>query len=116
MRRDSSRGRRLTQRWADTLCGSEDSRGELDGASKDYENLRTEFNELVRPWNRYIEMGGRQPVGRPLQATDAQIAEVRKPRNAGAAPEHRHGDHAHGRHHHRATGGHSDVCALSDGQ
>jgi hypothetical protein len=73
-----------TQRWADTLYLSEESSREPD-ALKDYENLRTEFNELVRLWNRYIEMAGPRPMGRPLQASDAQIAEVRKLRKAGAS-------------------------------
>jgi hypothetical protein len=85
MRQHVERTIGLTQRWADTLYRSEDSRRKLDDALKDYENLRTEFNELVRLWNRYIEMVGPQPVGRPLQATDAQIDEVRKLRNAGAS-------------------------------
>jgi hypothetical protein len=85
MRQHVERTIELTQRWADALYRSEDSRCELDDALKDYENLRTEFNELVRLWNRYIEMVGPQPVGRPLQAGDAQIAEVRKLRNAGAS-------------------------------
>ena len=73
----------MTRRWADTLYRSEDSRRPPDDALKDYENLRTEFNEPVRLWNRYIEMVGPQPGGRPLQATDAQIEEVRTVPNAG---------------------------------
>src|SRR5215475_13999016 len=46
------------------------------------ENLRTEYNDLVRQWSRYIEMVGPR---RPLRASDAQIAEVRKRREAGAS-------------------------------
>ena len=61
---------------------AEDGRRELDDALKDYENLRTEYNDLVRQWSRYIEMVGPR---RPLRASDAQIAEVRKRREAAAS-------------------------------
>jgi hypothetical protein len=43
------------------------------------------YNALVRNWNKYVPLinGRTQPVGRPLAASDAQVAQVRKLRKAG---------------------------------
>jgi FtsZ-binding cell division protein ZapB len=43
------------------------------------------FNDLVRRWNKYLPVinGRTQPVGRPLAASEAQVAQVRKLRKAG---------------------------------
>jgi hypothetical protein len=47
-------------------------------------DLVNKYNELVRKWNRYIgSIKTRQAIGRPLQATEAQQARVRKLRKVG---------------------------------
>jgi chromosome segregation ATPase len=49
-----------------------------------YNDLLNKYNELVRKWNRYIgRFEARQAVGRPLRASEAQQARVRKLRKAG---------------------------------
>jgi hypothetical protein len=44
-----------------------------------------DYNALVRDWNKYLPVinGRTQPVGRPLAASEAQVAQVRKLRKAG---------------------------------
>jgi uncharacterized coiled-coil protein SlyX len=46
----------------------------------DYNALVRRHNDLVGRYNRYVV---HQPVGRPLEASEAQIAQVRKLRKAG---------------------------------
>jgi hypothetical protein len=43
------------------------------------------YNALVRDWNKYLPLinGRTQPVGRPLAASEAQVAEVLKLRKRG---------------------------------
>ena len=57
--------------WKDDLIGC-------------YNDLLNKYNELVKKWNRYIDcFEARQAVGRPLQASEAQQAQVRKLRKIG---------------------------------
>jgi hypothetical protein len=48
-----------------------------------YDELLTAHNDLVRRWNRVVPMLNQNPVGRPLAASEAQYAQVRKLRKAG---------------------------------
>jgi transposase len=49
-----------------------------------YNDLLNKYNELVKNWNRYIaSFEARQAVGRPLRASKAQQAQVRKLRKIG---------------------------------
>jgi hypothetical protein len=50
-----------------------------------YDKLIDDYNALVRKWNKYLPLINREPrnVGRPLAASEAQVAEVRKLRKAG---------------------------------
>jgi hypothetical protein len=50
-----------------------------------HKQLVADYNKLVRRWNQYLPLINREPrnVGRPLAASDAQVAEVRKLRKAG---------------------------------
>jgi hypothetical protein len=41
------------------------------------------YNDLVKRWNRYVPLIKGQPVGRPLAASEAQCAQVRRLREAG---------------------------------
>jgi hypothetical protein len=51
----------------------------------EHKQLVADYNKLVRRWNQYLPLINREPrnVGRPLAASDAQVAEVRKLRKAG---------------------------------
>jgi hypothetical protein len=46
----------------------------------EHNTLIDDYNALVREWNKYLPVinGRPQPVGRPLQASETQQAEVRK--------------------------------------
>jgi transposase len=49
-----------------------------------YNDLLNKYNELVKKWNRYMgSFEARQAVGRPLRASEAQQAQVRKLRKVG---------------------------------
>jgi hypothetical protein len=54
-----------------------------------YEKLLDDHNKLVRQWNKfvgdYLRRVAPRGLGRPLQASDAQIKEVRKFRKAGGS-------------------------------
>jgi hypothetical protein len=47
--------------------------------------LMDDYNDLVRDWNKYLPRINGEPrnVGRPLEATEAQVAEVLRLRKAG---------------------------------
>jgi hypothetical protein len=51
----------------------------------EHNKLINDYNRLVRQWNRYLPLINREPrnVGRPLAASEAQVAEVRRLRKAG---------------------------------
>jgi hypothetical protein len=49
----------------------------------EHNELVDNYNDLVRRWNRYLHLIRQQPVGRPLGASEAQVAQVRKLRKAG---------------------------------
>jgi transposase len=49
-----------------------------------YDHLLNAHNKLVKKWNRYVaSFNARHAIGRPLQASEAQQAQVRKLRKAG---------------------------------
>ena len=49
-----------------------------------HNDLLSKYNALVKKWNRYIDsFKTRQAVGRPLRASEAQQAQVRKLRKVG---------------------------------
>jgi Helix-turn-helix domain of resolvase len=49
-----------------------------------YNDFLNKYNELVKKWNRYMgSFEARQAVGRPLRASEAQQARVRKLRKIG---------------------------------
>ena len=47
--------------------------------------LRGRYNDLVRNWNKLVPLLNRQPIGRPLGASEAQCAKVLKLRNTGVS-------------------------------
>jgi hypothetical protein len=51
----------------------------------EHKQLVADYNALVRRWNKYLPLINREPrnVGRPLAASEAQVAEVHKLRKAG---------------------------------
>jgi hypothetical protein len=55
-----------------------------DGLIGRYNDLANEYNKLVKKWNRYVgSLKGSRAIGRPLQASKTQQAQVRKLRKAG---------------------------------
>src|SRR5262249_46825609 len=50
---------------------------------EEYDHLVRTHNDLVDRWNRFVPLINRQPVGRPLAASEAQCATVLKLRKAG---------------------------------
>jgi hypothetical protein len=49
----------------------------------EHNGLIDDYNDLVRRWNRFVPLINRQPVGRPLAASEAQCETVLKLRRAG---------------------------------
>ena len=76
----------LHQGWIDALqmVQSEDGTWSMSLAFKDqieaHSKLVVRWNRLVDRWNREVAP---QPVGRPLQASDAQVKKVKKLRKKG---------------------------------
>ncbi len=76
----------LHQGWIDALqmVQSEDGAWSMSLAFKDqieaHSKLVDRWNRLVDRWNREVAP---QPVGRPLQASDAQVKKVKKLRKKG---------------------------------
>ena len=55
-----------------------------DGLIERYNDLAGDYKNLVRQWNRYaISIGRSRAMGRPLQASEEQQAQVRRLRAAG---------------------------------
>jgi DNA-binding protein H-NS len=55
-----------------------------DDPIEGYNDLLNKYNELVKKWNRYIgSLKTRRAIGRPLQASKVQQAQVRKLRRVG---------------------------------
>jgi hypothetical protein len=54
---------------------------------EEHNQLIQDYNDLVRYWNKYLPRINGEPrnVGRPLAASEAQVAHVRKLRKAGAS-------------------------------
>jgi Helix-turn-helix domain of resolvase len=56
----------------------------MDDLIRRYNHLLNEHNKLVRKWNRYVgSFNARHAIGRPLRASKAQQAQVRRLRKAG---------------------------------
>jgi DNA-binding MarR family transcriptional regulator len=55
-----------------------------DGLIGRYNDLTNEYNKLVKKWNRHVvSLKANRPIGRRLQASEAQQVHVRKLRKAG---------------------------------
>jgi len=74
------------QGWIDGLQMVQDEDGKWS-MSLAYKDLIESHSELVHKWNRLAERWNRhvapQPVGRPLEASEAQVQEVKKLRKKG---------------------------------
>jgi hypothetical protein len=75
------------ERWTETFeMVQTESGGWTWGPFWDKHNeLVDDYNDLVRRWNKYLPLihGRTQPVGRPLAASEAQVAEVLRRHKAG---------------------------------
>ena len=74
------------ERWKETFDMVEVDGGWTWGPFwDDHHALIGEYNDLVQRWNKYLPVinGRTQPVGRPLAASEAQQATVRKLRKGG---------------------------------
>ena len=51
----------------------------------DHDKLITDYNDLVRRWNKYLPLINNRPrnVGRPIAASETQVIQVRKLHKAG---------------------------------
>jgi hypothetical protein len=67
--------------WGPYVEESTKCRIELEWQRKEHNDLVQQHNDLVRKWN--MKLLGGQPVGRPLGASPAQIAQVLELRNDG---------------------------------
>jgi len=56
-----------------------------DGFGEKYDALLVKHNALVKQWNRFVPVLNPQPIGRPLAASDAQCATVRRMHKAGSS-------------------------------
>jgi hypothetical protein len=54
-----------------------------DALIERYNELTNEYNKLIKKWNRYVASKASRVIGRPLRASAAQQARVRKLRKAG---------------------------------
>jgi transposase len=75
----------IRRRMEDFEIMGADKGGESKGGIIErYNDLTNEYNKLVRKWNRYVvSIKASRVIGRPLQASEAQQARVRKLRRAG---------------------------------
>jgi hypothetical protein len=73
--------------WKDALgmVMTEDGKWTWAPFWDDHNALIDDYNELVRDWNKWLPLINREPrnVGRPLAASEAQVAEVWKLRKGG---------------------------------
>lgn len=77
----------VIERWAETFNMTQTESGGWTWKPfwEQWAKLLDDYNGLVRLWNKYLPIinGRTQPVGRPLAASEAQVAQVRKLRKAG---------------------------------
>lgn len=73
------------ERWRETFDMVETERGTWTTAPwwEAHDKLVADFNDLARRWNKFLPLLNQNPVGRPLAASEAQQALVRKRRKAG---------------------------------
>src|SRR6266550_8619506 len=79
----------VTERWIDAFemtLGDDGLYRWQDGVEKNYDALIEKHNALVREWNKLVReyngMVAPKQIGRPLNASDAQCAEVLRLRKA----------------------------------
>jgi hypothetical protein len=69
------------ERWKETfqMTMTDDGRWTWDPFWNEHNKLVDDYNALVRNWNKYLPLinSHGQPVGRPLAASEAQVAQVR---------------------------------------
>ena len=75
-------GNRLIEQWCETfeMQMTDDGAWTWQPWWDEHNELVDNYNDLVRRWNRHLPLinGRTQPVGRPLLASEAQVAEVLK--------------------------------------
>jgi hypothetical protein len=80
------RSNQTIKQWIDgfEMALTEKRRAWKDDLIECYDDLLNKYNELARKWNRYIgSFKMPRAVGRPLRASEAQRAQVRKLRKVG---------------------------------
>jgi hypothetical protein len=80
------RSNETNRRWIESFEMSLTDEGWawMDDLIRRYNHLLNEHNKLVRKWNRYVgSFNARHAIGRPLRASEAQQAQVRRLRKAG---------------------------------
>jgi len=80
------RSNETIRQWAESseMTPTDKGRTWSDDLIRRYNDLLNEHNELVKKWNRYVGLFKTpQAIGRPLQASEAQQARVRRLRKAG---------------------------------
>jgi hypothetical protein len=75
----------VIERWKEAFQMVESESGGWTWAPfwDEHHAIVAEHNKLVAQWNRYVPLLNLQPVGRPLLASEAQCAQVRRLRKAG---------------------------------
>jgi hypothetical protein len=75
------------ERWKETfqMTMTDDGRWTWDAFWAEHNKVVDDYNALVRNWNKYLPLinSHGQPVGRPLAASEAQVAQVRMLRKQG---------------------------------
>ena len=92
VRESLSEYRDIQESWKDVFDMTPDDRGvwmfdnQADLFSK-YDKLLTDYNKLIRDWNKFVPRYNAtinpKDAGRPLAASEAQVANVKKHRKAG---------------------------------
>jgi hypothetical protein len=80
------RSNETIRRWIESIGMTLADEGSawMNDLVRRYDHLLNAHNKLVRKWNRYVaSFSARHAIGRPLQASEAQQAQVRKLRKAG---------------------------------
>jgi hypothetical protein len=91
MREHVEDANRMIESWCETFDMQHTDDGKLSWADwiKAGEVAREDWRALVREWNRFVPDYNRvvapKPIGRPLDASDAQIAQVLKLHKSGAS-------------------------------
>jgi hypothetical protein len=82
---DDARG--VIERWCEAfqMTQTESGAWSWEPFWDQHNDLVARWNDLVRHWNKYVPLinGRTQPVGRPLAASEAQVAQVLRLHRAG---------------------------------